>query len=142
MGPEEGIRDYSKEGHPSQGLIMRSVRYLFQKMLRNSNSLVDFYINASFIEIYNEQIIDLLSDKKHQSLGFRYNKEDVAITLNYNTFNPQGFYIPDLELVNCTRPEEMFDVIRRGVSRKKMGRHKMNKDSSRSHTIFTVYIIR
>jgi hypothetical protein len=77
LGPEEGIRDYSKEGHPSQGLIMRSIRYLFQKMLKNSNSSVDYYINSSFIEIYNEQIIDLLSDKKTQTLGFRYNKEDV-----------------------------------------------------------------
>ena len=77
LGPEEGLRDYSKEGHSSQGLILRSVRYLFQKMIKNTNSSVDYYINASFIEIYNEQIIDLLSNKKHQNLNFRYNKEDV-----------------------------------------------------------------
>lgn len=36
----------------------------------------------------------------------------------------------------------MLGVIRKGVARKKMGQHKMNKDSSRSHTIFTVYIIK
>lgn len=57
--------------------MLRSVRYLFQKMLKSSSKTVDFYINASFIEIYNEQIVDLLSDRKKQSLNFRYNKKDV-----------------------------------------------------------------
>lgn len=59
--------------------MLRSVRYLFQKMLKSSGKNVDFYINASFIEIYNEQIIDLLSDRKTQSLNFRYNKKDVGL---------------------------------------------------------------
>lgn len=77
MGPEEGLRDFSREGHASQGLMLRSVRYLFQKMLKSSSKTVDFYINASFIEIYNEQVVDLLSDRKSQSLNFRYNKKDV-----------------------------------------------------------------
>jgi hypothetical protein len=78
LGPEESIHDYSKEGHPSQGLMFRSVRYLFQKMLRLSTKNTDYFVNASFIEIYNEQVIDLLNDRKNQNLNFRYNKEDVS----------------------------------------------------------------
>jgi hypothetical protein len=84
LGPEEGLVDYSKEGHPSQGLMLRSVRYLFQKMLKSSTKNVDYFINASFIEIYNEQVIDLLSDRKNQNLNFRYNKNDVSNALDSN----------------------------------------------------------
>ena len=84
MGPEEGLNDYSKEGHGSQGLMLRSIRYLFQKMLKLSSKSVDYFINASFIEIYNEQVIDLLNDRKNQNLNFRYNKEDVQINMEYN----------------------------------------------------------
>ena len=56
--------------------------------------------------------------------------------------NLKGFYIKNLEIVNCSRADEMYEIMRKGVIKKKMGRHKMNKDSSRSHTIFTIYIIR
>ena len=78
MGNEESLKKKKEDEKPVQGLIPRSIEYLFQKMVKNSSPMTDFYSNCSFLEIYNEQVIDLLTDKKiPQNLHFRYNEQDV-----------------------------------------------------------------
>ena len=63
----------------SRGLMYRSIEYLYAKMMKSTSADLDFYTNASYIEIYNEQVIDLLNDKKFtKKLQFRYNEEDVG----------------------------------------------------------------
>ena len=55
-GVEEKLGKEVYVSDDSEGLIPRSVRYLWQAMAQRQEN---FYIKASYMEIYNEQIHDL-----------------------------------------------------------------------------------
>jgi len=44
-------------------------------------------------------------------------------------------------VVDCTNPEDLLAVLHEGMRNRKTGSHDLNKDSSRSHSIMTVYVI-
>lgn len=44
-------------------------------------------------------------------------------------------------VVDCTNPEDMIAVLHEGMKNRKIGSHELNKDSSRSHSILSVYLI-
>lgn len=91
MGNEESLKE-GENDHPMHGLIPRSIEYLFQKMIKNSSDQIDYYSNCSFLEIYNEQVIDLLTEKKiPQNLHFRYNEQDV-IKMHYKFMRISKLY--------------------------------------------------
>ena len=79
LGKEEDPLNREVSQPCSRGLMFRSIEYLYTKMMKSTSTNLDFYTNASYIEIYNEQVIDLLNDKKFtKKLQFRYNEEDVG----------------------------------------------------------------
>ncbi len=47
----------------------------------------------------------------------------------------------DLLVVDCTKPADLLAVLHEGMRNRKTGSHDLNKDSSRSHSIMTVYAI-
>ena len=44
-------------------------------------------------------------------------------------------------VVECTSPDDLIAVLHEGMKNWKSGSHELNKDSSRSHSILTVYLI-
>ena len=77
----------------TEGVIPRSVRYLWQTMAqRNEN----FFVKASFMEIYNEQLKDLLNPSSG-NLQARWNIQN-------------GFFVEDLMVVECTNVDDMIAV--------------------------------
>ena len=44
-------------------------------------------------------------------------------------------------MVDCSNVDDMISVLLEGMKNRKSGSHEMNKDSSRSHSIMTMYII-
>lgn len=44
-------------------------------------------------------------------------------------------------IVDCVNVEDMIAVLNEGMKNRKQGSHELNKDSSRSHSILTVYVI-
>jgi kinesin family member 12 len=44
-------------------------------------------------------------------------------------------------VVDCTSPDDLMAVLTEGLRNRKTGSHDLNKDSSRSHSILTVYVI-
>lgn len=44
-------------------------------------------------------------------------------------------------IVECTSIDDMIAVLNEGMKNRKSGSHELNKDSSRSHTILTIYVI-
>jgi hypothetical protein len=57
-------------------------------------------------------------------------------------WNPaNGFFVEDLIIVDCTDVDDMISVLNEGMKNRTSGSHEMNKDSSRSHSIMTFYII-
>jgi hypothetical protein len=49
--------------------------------------------------------------------------------------------VEDLMLVECATVDDLVAVLHEGMKNRKSGSHELNKDSSRSHSILTVYII-
>ena len=79
------------------------------------------------MEIYNEQINDLL------------NPEQTNLQLRWNA--NQGCFVENISVLDCKRPEDIVESILEGNRNRKIGSHQMNKDSSRSHMILTIYVI-
>jgi len=52
------------------------------------------------------------------------------------------FFVEDLICINCDNVHDLFAVLEEGIKRRRIGSHDLNKDSSRSHSILTVYIIK
>lgn len=85
-------------------------------------------VRASYLEIYNENVLDLLtSSKKDEALQI---KEDPK----------KGTYVKDLTTVIVKGSNDVEKALHAGLKNRKTGETAMNKDSSRSHSIFTIYI--
>lgn len=123
MGPDESI-DNNLIQNDLTGLIPKSVKHIW-KSVQSINSKV--FIKVSYCEIYNELINDLLSPGT-KSLPIRWNPN-------------QGFFVEGLLLIDCRTPQDVVDVLLEGHKNRKVGSHCLNPDSSRSHSLFTMYII-
>ena len=44
-------------------------------------------------------------------------------------------------IVECTNVNDLVAVLNEGMKNRKIGSHELNKDSSRSHSILTIYLI-
>ncbi|TMW48315.1 hypothetical protein DOY81_006604 [Sarcophaga bullata] len=110
------------------GLIFRSFLYLFQ-LIKNRKD-ISYVLKASFMEIYNERVIDLLNPgSARKPLSVRWSKKS------------GGFFVENLFTVDCEELDDLLAVLEEGMRNRAVGSHAMNDHSSRSHTILTVHII-
>lgn len=123
-GKDEKIADEKWSGDEHDGIIPRSVEYMWNQMTQRTEK---YFVKASFLEIYNEQLMDLLNPGSG-ILHHRWNVQN-------------GFFVQDQMFVECTRKDDLIAVLHEGVKNRKTGSHLLNSDSSRSHSILTVYLI-
>lgn len=124
MGRDDSINEQLLNNDQHTGLIPKSIKYIWN-IVGNRNE--KFFIKVSFLEIYNEQINDLLNTKNN-NLSVRWDQK-------------QGFFVEGLLIVDCKKPSDVVEVLLEGQRNRKIGSHELNKDSSRSHCILTIYII-
>ncbi|XP_056318932.1 kinesin-like protein KIF20A [Danio aesculapii] len=90
---------------------------------------------VAFYEIYNEHVYDLLqpahSSKTKRRAALRVCEDSTGSS-----------YIRDLRWVNVQNTEEASKVLRVGNKNRSAAATKMNQSSSRSHSIFTIKLIR
>ena len=111
----------------SNGIIPRSMAYLFDQIdSKATNSDKRYTVRASYSEIYNEQVYDLLN-YNGRSLQVRWNSQ-------------KGFFVRDLFVVQCESLEDVMAVVSEGHRNRRVGSHELNKDSSRSHSLLTVHL--
>jgi kinesin family protein 15 len=87
---------------------------------------ISFEIVCSYCEIYNEQIFDLL-DAKQQKLQIR---EDTK----------KGIILENETQKVVSSIQDVIDLINKGQRNRSVASTNMNRESSRSHAIFTAYI--
>lgn len=85
-----------------------------------------YLVRASYLEIYNEEIRDLLSKKGAQKLDLR--DKDT------------GVYVKDLSTFVVKTPADMMNVFTEGNLNRHVGATNMNEQSSRSHSVFTITV--
>ena len=86
-----------------------------------------YLVHASYLEIYNEEIRDLLG-------------EDIKKKLDLKEHPEKGVYVKDISLHPVANTGECEALMAKGWSNRATGATKMNADSSRSHSIFTINI--
>ena len=104
------------------GIMPRSFRDIFQKIEGDSEQ-TQFLIRASYLEIYNEEIRDLLSKNPKNKLDL-HEKPD------------SGVYVKDLSYFAVKSVDEINDVLKIGMKNRSVGSTNMNAVSSRSHSLF------
>ncbi len=85
-------------------------------------------MRASFIEIYQDDVLDLLSDEPNPPNLDLKEREDKTV------------YIKDATVSVVKSVSEINALLARGKRHRKTGETKMNDKSSRSHCIFTVTV--
>ena len=88
-----------------------------------------FLVRCSYLEIYNEEIHDLLVEQKKGVKKLEL-KEDPN----------SGVFVKDLTCSIVKSIPEMVRAINFGTNNRKTAATNMNADSSRSHSLFTIYI--
>ncbi|PKI40312.1 hypothetical protein CRG98_039337 [Punica granatum] len=112
------------------GMTPRVFEYLFSRIQKEKEARKDgklrFTCRCSFLEIYNEQILDLL-DPSSSNLQIR---ED----------NKKGVYVENLREVEVSSAREVILQLIQGAANRKVAATNMNRASSRSHSVFTCAI--
>jgi hypothetical protein len=119
-------REQYQPGDETEGLITRSLLYLFNAVHKASGG-VKHVLKASYSEIYNEQAYDLLEPPGSAPLQVRWDAR-------------RGFFIQELTIVELRHVQDAFNTVRQGTHARRVGSHELNMDSSRSHSLFTVHV--
>ena len=109
-----------------RGIIPNSCCHIFDEIAK-SGSTTEFLVRSSYIEIYNEEIRDLLSKNPQNKLELKENPE-------------KGVYVKGLTAFVVKGVKEILNVITVGKRNRTVGETLMNQDSSRSHAIFMITI--
>ena len=120
-------KSHSMEGltEPSElrGILPRSFTHIFESIATRTGPSA-FLVRASYLEIYNESIRDLLSDDPTASLELKERNGAV--------------YVKDLTAVVVKSADELDAVLQAGRVNRSTGATLMNATSSRSHSLFTI----
>ncbi|PKC12896.1 kinesin-domain-containing protein, partial [Rhizophagus irregularis] len=111
-----------------KGIIPRAVSTLFSSMESAQYKTRKFSIKVSFIEIYNEDLIDLLGEGDGESRPQVLIREDSKGNILWS----------GLQEIKVNSVEEVISHLTRGSLNRQTGATDMNAKSSRSHAIFSV----
>ena len=108
-----------------KGITPRAFETIFKSI--NIDETKQYLVRASYLEIYKEEVLDLLNKGGVQKLEL---KEKPG----------SGVYVKDLSAVLVENPEKLMEIMIKGNKNRHVGQTKMNHESSRSHSIFTVTV--
>jgi kinesin family member 4 len=110
------------------GVIPRVLRDLFQRIdEKQASTDIKFTVRVSYVEVYKEEIKDLLNTKPssmNESLNIREENNNIWVV------NLSEIIVPDAAVT--------IQLLERGSSCRVVGGTAMNEQSSRSHAIFTI----
>ena len=113
-----------------RGVIPNAFEHIFN-YIKNEETTKKFLLRCSFVEIYNEEVRDLLiSNKKNEN-----NK-----ALDIRDDPKRGTIIKDLTYITLKNQNDIQIALDKGNKNRHVGATSMNDQSSRSHSLFTVYL--
>ncbi|XP_028347258.1 kinesin-like protein KIF21A isoform X2 [Physeter macrocephalus] len=124
-----------------QGIISRAVKHLFKSIeekkhtsIKNGLPPPDFKVNAQFLELYNEEVLDLFDttrdiDAKNKKSNIRIHEDSAG-----------GIYTVGVTTRTVITESEMIQCLKLGALSRTTASTQMNVQSSRSHAIFTIHL--
>ncbi|XP_069905740.1 kinesin-like protein KIF21A isoform X9 [Oryctolagus cuniculus] len=124
-----------------QGIISRAVKHLFKSIEEKKHTAIknglpppDFKVNAQFLELYNEEVLDLFDttrdiDSKNKKSNIRIHEDSTG-----------GIYTVGVTTRTVNTESEMMQCLKLGALSRTTASTQMNVQSSRSHAIFTIHV--
>lgn len=120
---------YGNEELP--GLTPRGVTELFDIIDRDAGKF-SFRVEVSLLELYCDDLQDLLAENKAGEKRFKQPKLDIKK-------DPKGVVtVPGATIVEATSARGLLATIEAGLARRHVSSTAMNRESSRSHLIITI----
>lgn len=123
-------KTYTMEGElegPLRGIIPRSVEDIFAAIENDPEpSATKYLVRASYLQIYNEVISDLLKPDK--------------VNLMIREDRRRGVFVDGLSEWVVRSPAEVYGLMMRGAQQRATGATKMNEVSSRSHAVCMIIV--
>ncbi|CAH0698538.1 unnamed protein product [Spodoptera exigua] len=109
-----------------RGIIPNSFAHIFSHIAK-ANEDEKFLVCVTYLEIYNEEVRDLLGNNPHQSLEVK-ERPDI------------GVFVKDLTGYVVHNADELEKIMAVGNKNRHIGATAMNTESSRSHAIFSITV--
>ncbi|KAI5713032.1 hypothetical protein M8J75_013166 [Diaphorina citri] len=127
-GEKSNDPSISWQDDPLSGIVPRAMNHLFDELRLLGDA--EFTVRVSFLEIYNEELIDLLSPT-----------DDITkLRLFEDSARKGSVIIQGLEEKAVHNKDEVYKILEKGSQKRQTAATLMNAHSSRSHTIFTITI--
>ncbi|XP_041775006.1 kinesin-like protein KIF21B isoform X5 [Anopheles merus] len=124
-----------------EGIIPRAVRHLFEGIAQLQQNPYDedgtylgtvtFSVAAQFMELYNEEVIDLLDPYNKGARVFKIFEDATG-----------GISVAGATIKPLAGPQEALNCLQQGALARTTASTQMNEQSSRSHALFTILIRR
>ncbi|KZV56867.1 125 kDa kinesin-related protein, partial [Dorcoceras hygrometricum] len=115
------------------GVIPRAVRQIFD-ILEEQNA--EYNMKVTFLELYNEEITDLLAPEECSKFVGDKSKKPIALMED----GKGGVFVRGLEEEIVTTANEIYKILEKGSAKRRTAETLLNKQSSRSHSIFSITI--
>lgn len=119
---------------PEAGVIPRAVKQIFDT-LEGQNA--EYSVKVTFLELYNEEITDLLAPEEISKVSLE-EKQKKQLPLMED--GKGGVLVRGLEEEIVTCASEIYTLLERGSSKRRTAETLLNKQSSRSHSLFSITI--
>ncbi|XP_036337133.1 kinesin-like protein KIF3A [Rhagoletis pomonella] len=123
-------KTYTMSGNPdspqTKGIIPNAFAHIFGHIAKARENQ-KFLVRVSYMEIYNEEVRDLLG-------------KDVSKSLEVKERPDIGVFVKDLSGYVVHNADDLENIMRLGNKNRAVGATKMNQESSRSHAIFSITV--
>lgn len=121
-------KTYTMYGSPgNEGTAPRTIQEIYRIIERDTGRF-NYTVMASMMELYRNELVDLLNKASHQKLGIRMDKTGMV-------------QIEHLTEEQCADARELMGLLERGNELRTVAATAMNSESSRSHLILMVRIV-
>ncbi|XP_058255298.1 kinesin-like protein KIF28 [Hemibagrus wyckioides] len=122
-------KSYSMMGFgANKGLVPNLCHSVFTYITANQDRC-QCQVSFSMLEIYNEQVIDLLSRSSRSSSGLRVREDQ-----------QRGFYVEGLRRVACESAVQVEQLMEQGTRTRTTAATHLNPNSSRSHMLIIIQL--
>ena len=139
------------------GIIPRSAQAIFESL--EEPEFTSYRVVCTYLEIYNEELCDLLADEQGTILSSSStpmkdrnrvsSPTPVKDRINGTQYlgkkleimnGKSGTFCRGLSKIEVHSASDVLDLMQRAQQLRKIGETKMNKESSRSHCVFSIII--
>ncbi|KAL8129765.1 hypothetical protein V2J09_018920 [Rumex salicifolius] len=130
---EGGMRSKNGDLPIEAGVIPRAIRQIFDTLEAQG---ADYSIKVTFLELYNEEISDLLAAEDNSRFPDEKQKKSVSLMED----GKGCVVVRGLEEEVVYSANDIYNLLERGAAKRRTADTLLNKRSSRSHAVFTITV--